>query len=244
MFKHLQAFPDHKDSFQEYMSQVSKKHPTVSTTATNSQTEITIPSTLPVKNSLYEELINRVQNEPKENRLDYFVNELADFSKKIQQLTSNLLTTQNANTSVKYVNARMGKMLNLQEGNYQFNTDLFDDVSNLKVCHFNGENAMTPMLYDASTENANAIEPMRIDPEQSTDYNINMLSLDGISDSKLNLVDGMCEESLLMHLVDDRINGLSDEALHGTEPPVNLDHLNDNAVGPYNFSTSNIITYR
>lgn len=229
MFKHLQAFPDHKDSFQEYMSQVSKKHPT-NTTATNSQTEITLPSTLPAKNSLYDEFVNRIQNEAKENRVDYFVNELTDFLNKINQLTPNLLATENMNTSVKYVDSCMSKVLNLQEGNYQFNKDAFDGALNIKASDFNHENVTAPLMYNTNTENPTAIESIAMEPQQTQEYNINMLSLDGISDSKLNLVDGMCEESLLMQLVDERINGLSDEALHGTEAPVSYDQINDNAV--------------
>lgn len=234
MFKHLQAFPDHKDSFQEYLSHIGKH--SAKSAASNSMTVTSIPETasnptaVPQQNSLYDEFLSRVQNEPKENKLNYFMTELSNFAEKIDQFAVNLLTARNGNTSIKYVNKHVARLLNLQEGNYQLNRDPFDNYTpdmnddlNLST-----SNNVNQLIYNIDKNTPQCIEQIPTAAEQIPEFI--SLSLDGISDSKMNLTDGISEDRLLMELVKESIEHLPDEALQDTDPAVNYDHINDNAV--------------
>lgn len=224
MFKHLKAFPDHKQNTPENIP--STQNVPDSFLITNPIEDA--PETL----SIFDELMKRVHNVPKERRTHLFLTEVSDFVERLEMLGPKLMANENINAPIEYLDKHVCKLFGIQEGNYQINEKVLEKNAKLRLSDgsFGDSHDMNhhSELNEFERHNMPNPEPMSTS-SQPLEYNLNMLSLDGISNSKMNLTGSISEESLLHELVKERSKNLPDDTLN-SERPVSYDHISDNAV--------------
>lgn len=192
-------------------------------------------NSMPTKN-LFNFLLDNIKKTIKPDRMKFFLNELSDFMGKLDCLRSQLLSTD-TNSTIQYIDKNVGRAFCLQPGNYHINENA------LLSENFNNSQQLSPLVYhhstpvnidgtnaivDAFSSNSNANHP-------PIEYNLNNISLDSISNSKImHLPESMSNESLLLQsveeLVKERIKNLPDENVLTTNNVVSFDHISDNAV--------------
>lgn len=224
MFKHLKAFPDHKLNTQG-KSVVASKPP-----EPEPQPSISEPQS--TENlSIFDELMNRVRIAPKEKRAHLFFSEVSDFVERFEMLGPKLTASDGVNAPTEYLDKHVCKLLGIQEGNYQINEKVFDQNASLRLSDVSfGDLSDININNSDDFNHHNGIhpEPVPTSPQPLDPYNL--LSLDGISNSKLNLSEGISGESLLLELVKERSKNLPDVTIDGPAQSVSYDHISDNAV--------------
>lgn len=199
MVRHLKAFPEHD------MPIPMQK---VKITDSKTRTRTPIPSiTYQSSDRLFDFLIQKIRNAPSDEKSHILFREISDFVEKLEAIRSLLLCDDNTHSSVEYLDKHCSKIFGTQEGNYHISLDILDQLAS----------GVDPTEFANNSANDANILLNQID------HNING-SLSSISESKIHLVDGISEESLLK-TVDDLMRK------EGRMSDGNFDHIdNDNAV--------------
>lgn len=145
-----------------------------------SRTRTTTPSTSPSAERLFDFLIQKIKNAPIDEKSHILFREISDFVEKLEAIRSQLLCDDNTHSSVEYLDKHCSKIFGTQEGNYHISLDILDQLAS---------------GIDPNDFVCNATTDANILPNQ-LDHNINV-SLSSISESKIHLVEGFSEESLL-----------------------------------------------
>lgn len=229
MFKHLKAFPDHKLNIQRKTKAKRAEAPPAVLPLPSPSPE-SYPSCeqlqcndLPPSDNptIFDELMRRVRETPKEKRVHLFFTEVSDFLERFEMLAPKLTSTTDADAATEYLDKHVCKLLGIQEGNYQINESIFDRDLPQRLC-------------DTSFSDLNDDHPEPM--SQPLEYNLNILSFDGISNCKLN--EGISSECLLTELVKERSKNLPDAT--GTPvDTVSYDHISDNAVEAVTMNVNN-----
>lgn len=199
--RHLKAFPEH-DIVIPTIKQRTK------TTESKSQTRTPIPSVFQSSDRLFDVLIQKIKNAPIDEKSHILFREISDFVEKLEAIRSQLLCDDNTHSSVEYLDKHCSKIFGTQEGNYHISLDILEQLAS----------GMDPTEFaNNATADANIL------PNQ-IDHTINV-SLSSISESKIHLVEGISEESLLK-TVDDLMRK------EGRMSDGHFDHIeiSDNAV--------------
>lgn len=220
----MKAFPDHKPNTQGKSMVASKPSEPVAQPSVN--------VVQPTENlSIFDELMNRVRIAPKDKRAHLFFSEVSDFVERFELLGPKLTASDGENAPTEYLDKHVCKLLGIQEGNYQINDRVFDQNASLRLSDASfGDLSDININQNDDFVHHNAIqsEPLSSSSQPLDPYNL--LSLDGISNSKLNLSEGISGESLLLELVKERSKHLPDVRVDGPAQSVSYDHISDNAV--------------
>ncbi|KAJ6638970.1 hypothetical protein Bhyg_11708 [Pseudolycoriella hygida] len=168
VMRHLKAFPEH-----------DMQIPPKPTKLTESKSRIRTPihSTLQTSDRLFDVLIQKIKNAPIDEKSHILFREISDFVEKLEAIRSQLLCDDNTHSSVEYLDKHCSKIFGTQEGNYHISLNILEQLAS----------GIDPNEF---ASNATA------DPANQLDHNINV-SLSSISESKIHLVEGISEESLL-----------------------------------------------
>ncbi len=199
--RHLKAFPEHDIA-------IPTSNKRVKATISTQRIRTTIPATLQSSERLFDVLIQKIRNAPVDEKSHILFREISDFVEKLEAIRSQLLCDDNTHSSVEYLDKHCSKIFGTQEGNYHISLDILDQLAS---------------GIDPNEFASNATADANILPNQ-IDHNINV-SLSSISESKIHLVEGISEESLLK-TVDDLMRK------EGRMSDGNFDHIeiSDNAV--------------
>lgn len=198
--RHLKAFPEHDIPIptNKRLKMVDSK----------SRIRTPVPPTVPSSDRLFDVLIQKIKNAPVDEKSHILFREISDFVEKLEAIRSQLLCDDNTHSSVEYLDKHCSKIFGTQEGNYHISLDILDQLA---------------AGIDPNEFANNSATDANILPNQ-IDHNINV-SLSSISESKIHLVEGISEESLLK-TVDDLMRK------EGRMSDGNFDHIeiSDNAV--------------
>lgn len=204
VMKHLKAFPEHDmpiPTKQKKITLPKKKKPPIPPIPP-------IPPPYQSSDRLFDVLIQKIKHAPIDEKSHILFREISDFVEKLEAIRSQLLCDDNTHSSVEYLDKHCSKIFGTQEGNYHISLDILEQLAA----------GIDPNEFANNAATDSTILPNQID------HNINV-SLSSISESKIHLVDGISEESLLK-TVDDLMRK------EGRMGDGNFDHIeiSDNAV--------------
>lgn len=197
--KHLKAHPDH-EMMENHKDETQKE------------------------DGLFECLLKKIQNTPKNEKPNRFLNEISDFIAKLDLIRSRLICSSSTSVT-QYFDQNSSKAFGIEKGNYQINPNALDNIN------INDLSAYSQHSQIPDDDFPSIVETNSLSAGQHLEYNLN-LSLDSITGSKINITEGISEESLLQSvedLVKEQIKNLPEDALTSSTP-VTFHHINDNAV--------------
>lgn len=199
--RHLKAFPEHN------LTIPSKQRPKITDSKSRNRTP-QIPSAVQSSDRLFDVLIQKIKNAPIDEKSHILFREISDFVEKLEAIRSQLLCDDNTHSSVEYLDKHCSKIFGTQEGNYHISLDILEQLAS----------GIDPNEFVINATTDANILPNQIDHTSN-------VSLSSISESKIHLVEGISEESLLK-TVDDLMRK------EGRMSDGNFDHIeiSDNAV--------------
>lgn len=200
VMRHLKAFPEHDLPI--------PMKPRPKAIQSKSRTRTPIPSTtLQSSDRLFDVLIQKIKNAPIDEKSHILFREISDFVEKLEAIRSQLLCDDNTHSSVEYLDKHCSKIFGTQEGNYHISLDILEQLAS----------GIDPNEFVSNAASDANILPNQID----RNINVSLSSNISISESKIHLVEGISEESLLK-TVDDLMR----------KEGRNFDHIeiSDNAV--------------
>ncbi|XP_037025831.1 uncharacterized protein LOC119067138 isoform X2 [Bradysia coprophila] len=207
VMRHLKAFPEHDMPIPQQRVKTIEPKARIRTPIP--------PSTFQSSDRLFDFLIQKIRNAPTDEKSHILFREISDFVEKLEAIRSLLLCDDNTHSSVEYLDKHCSKIFGTQEGNYHISLDILDQLAS----------GMDPAEFANNSATDANILPNQID------HNINA-SLSSISESKIHLVEGISEESLLK-TVDDLMRK------EGRMSNGNFDHIDsDNAVEAVTLKTT------
>ncbi|KAG4075813.1 hypothetical protein HA402_003639 [Bradysia odoriphaga] len=207
VMRHLKAFPEHDMPIPQQRVKTIEPKARIRTPIP--------PNTFQTSDRLFDFLIQKIRNAPSDEKSHILFREISDFVEKLEAIRSLLLCDDNTHSSVEYLDKHCSKIFGTQEGNYHISLDILDQLAS----------GMDPTEFANNSATDANILPNQID------HNINA-SLSSISESKIHLVEGISEESLLK-TVDDLMRK------EGRMSDGNFDHIDsDNAVEAVTLKTT------